>query len=219
MDAQSAARTAAWYATPAGCRAAALVRAAVRPVLLTGASTRLLAIGAGPLLDGFDRATVERIAVVGAVTAPGTVVADPAKLPFVEAMFDTVLVAHALETADSPRKLLRELWRVLAPAGEAVLVVPNRASAWSLTEATPFGEGRAYGAGGLTRALDAAMFEVVDRRMALFAPPWRGAGWSETLLAHVASRLGGVHVVRVRKRDGLAPLPSRGVRVRRTVQA
>ena len=125
---------------------------------------------------------------------------------------------HALETADSPRKLLRELWRVLAPAGQAVLVVPNRASLWAIT-ATPFGEGRAYGRGGLTRALDAAMFEVLDWQMALAAPPLRGFGWSEALLAHAASRLGGVHIVRVGKRDGLAPLPGRGARVRREAPA
>lgn len=220
MDPHSAERTAAWYRSPAGRRAAGLLRVAVRPLLRTSATTRLLAIGADVVLDGFDPASVERIALVSALgsawppAGPGlALAADPAQLPFVEAVFDTALVMHALETSEAPRRLLRELWRTLSPAGDIVVVVPNRSGSWALTERNPFGEGRPYGRGGLRRALGEAMFEIVDWRMALCAPPLHGLGWSEGVIARIASRRGGVHVVRARKRDGLAP-PIAGDRAR-----
>ena len=41
---------------------------------------------------------------------------------------------HALEEADSPRQLLREAWRILAPEGRIVVAVTNRRSMWSVVE-------------------------------------------------------------------------------------
>ncbi len=53
-------------------------------------------------------------------------IADPLRLPFVEALFDVVIVAAILELADSPTAILREVRRVIAPAGRVWLVVPRR---------------------------------------------------------------------------------------------
>ena len=209
-----------WYRTRAGRRAARLLRAAVRPLLRTGSTTRLLTLGAPPgFLIGLDPTAYERFAAVG--TAPRwpsaganvALAADPCHLPFHEAMFDQLLVSHSLETAERPAVLLRELWRVLAPAGELVLVVPNR-SLWSLAETTPFGQGRPYGRGELRRTLAAAMFEVTSWRTALYAPPLRGLGWSERLLARIVPGFGGVQIVTASKTDGLAPLNAHGATAR-----
>ena len=41
-------------------------------------------------------------------------------LPFPDAFFDRVLVIHGLETADSTRRFLREIWRVLADEGKGL---------------------------------------------------------------------------------------------------
>ncbi|MBN9274660.1 MAG: ubiquinol oxidase subunit II, partial [Mesorhizobium sp.] len=47
-------------------------------------------------------------------------------LPLVDSSIDRVLMVHSLEHAENPRETLMELWRVLAPGGRLVIVVPNR---------------------------------------------------------------------------------------------
>ena len=42
-----------------------------------------------------------------------------------------------LEWSEKPRDLLRELWRVLAPNGRLLLVVPNRRGLWARVDTTP----------------------------------------------------------------------------------
>ena len=43
--------------------------------------------------------------------------ADEKALPLPNALFDRVLAVHALEESDDPLRVLREVWRVLAPVG------------------------------------------------------------------------------------------------------
>ena len=217
MDAHSAQ---VWYRTAAGRRAARLLRHALRPLLKHRATTRLLTVGApAALLLGIDPAGVERIAVANTASrwpangANLTLATDPCQLPFHEAVFDQLLLIHSLETAERPAALLREAWRVLAPAGELLLVVPNR-GLWSLFETTPFGIGRPYGRGELRRTLEAAMFELTHARTALAAPPLRGLAWTERLLARALPQLGGVHIVTASKTDGLAPISGRAATAR-----
>jgi SAM-dependent methyltransferase len=61
------------------------------------------------------------------------------------------LLVHALEHAENPREMLMELWRVLAPGGRLVIVVPNRRGMWARFEHTPFGTGRPFSRGQITR--------------------------------------------------------------------
>ena len=56
---------------------------------------------------------------------PGSVVADPCRLPFIEALFDRALVTTMMPEI-SAKAELRELWRVLGPAALALLVVKAR---------------------------------------------------------------------------------------------
>jgi len=44
----------------------------------------------------------------------------------------------ALEAAEAQRPFLRELWRVLTPAGRLLVVAHNRASLWAQLETSPF---------------------------------------------------------------------------------
>ncbi len=46
-----------------------------------------------------------------------SVLGDETRLPFMDAVFDRVLLVHALEESDAARPLLREVWRVMAPRG------------------------------------------------------------------------------------------------------
>lgn len=205
----------AYYATRDGQRVARQLAATMAPAIRRGPHARLLALGyCAPLLRGLDPAQLERLAVVMPEGAgvrlwprgkPNCAVqADEFSLPFPEAMFDQALLAHSLEFAEPPRKLLRELWRVLTPAGELVLIVPNRLGLWTHFEATPFGQGRPWGKGELSHLLQESMFEPIACRTALVAPPVRGLRWLDKPLTRVARRFGGIHFVLARKTDGLS---------------
>lgn len=97
---------------------------------------------------------------------------EETRLPFAEAMFDRIILAHALEEADNLQRLLRELWRVLSPEGRLVIIAAHRSGAWARVDATPLGHGRPFSRGQLTRALRDALFEPSAWARALYAPPW-----------------------------------------------
>ena len=82
------------------------------------------------------------------------------RLPLADGSVDRLLAVHCLETAERVRPLLREMWRVLAPEGRLMLVVPNRRGVWARLDKTPFGQGRPYS----RRQLEALLIE------ALFTP-------------------------------------------------
>lgn len=107
---------------------------------------------------------------------------DECALPFVNALFDRVLLIHALEEADDPLKLLREAWRVLAPAGRLIVVAASRRGFWSDAESTPFGHGRPFTRHQLESLVREAELEPVAWSRALFGPPFQwAAGWAEGL--------------------------------------
>ena len=143
---------------------------AVRALLTVTPVSRLLVIGDGTIL-GEAVPVVAHLAVVTADATPWptdglsvAVTAAPDRLPFVEALFDQAIVANWTAspaptggtnlTGTGLAAMLRELWRVLAPAGTLILAIPSR-RAWPMARA---GSSR----GELTSALDAAMFEPLD---------------------------------------------------------
>jgi SAM-dependent methyltransferase len=48
---------------------------------------------------------------------PLSALAEETALPFMNALFDRVLIVHGLEESDDPARMLAEVWRVLAPTG------------------------------------------------------------------------------------------------------
>ena len=96
---------------------------------------------------------------------------EEADLPLPDASVDLALVVHGLELTDQLPDLLRELWRVLAPQGRALLVVPNRRGMWARFDSTPFGHGRPFSRGQLSDLLRDAAFSPTGWAYALFAPP------------------------------------------------
>jgi SAM-dependent methyltransferase len=134
-------------------------------------------------------------------------------LPFPDVFFDRILIVHGLESAESLRPLLRQLWRVLAPEGRILLVAPNRASLWAQVQKSPFGHGRPFSRMELEILLKDGLFEPGRWTRALYAPPFEtitrsGAGW-EKLGSRLFSGIGGVHVVEAAKSlyAAATPLP------------
>ena len=108
------------------------------------------------------------------VGRPPTALGDEDSLPLSDSFFDHILVVHGLEGADAARPLLRQLWRVLAPEGRLLLVVPNRSSLWAQLERSPFALGRPFSRGELDSLLRGALFEPLRWDRALYLPPLHG---------------------------------------------
>lgn len=147
-------------------------------------------------------------------------IGDEDRMPFPEAMFDRILCVHALEEAENPRALLRELWRILAPEGRLMVCVANRSGMWSRAENTPFGQGRPYSRSQLSSLLTDAMFQPVAWSRALYAPPlsWRVAtGGAAETWESVGEKgwpmLGGLLLVDAVKRLYADSLPGGGRKV------
>src|SRR5260370_3100213 len=78
--------------------------------------------------------------------------------------------------SDDPEGLLREVWRVLAPSGLVMAVIPSRRGVWTRTDTTPFGHGRPYSRSQITQLLRQTWFTPTAWGEALFVPPVAG-GW------------------------------------------
>ena len=112
------------------------------------------------------------------------------ELPLGDNCADRVLVVHGVETTENSRELLREVWRVLSPEGRLILIVPNRSGIWARFDTTPFGHGRPYSRGQLTRLLREAMFTPLNWDQALYMPPFN---WPVLLRSAIAwERIGAI---------------------------
>lgn len=100
-----------------------------------------------------------------------TALVDECALPLSDSSIDRMVMVHALEIADDPGEVLREAWRVMAPGGRLIVVVPNRIGLWARVETTPFGYGRPFTQGQLDAALKDALFSPIDWRGALYMLP------------------------------------------------
>ena len=130
---------------------------------------------------------------------------DEFSLPLPDAAVDRILLVHALEMSDDPEGLLREVWRVLAPSGRMMAVIPNRRGVWTRTDTTPFGHGRPYSRSQITQLLRQTWFTPTSWGEALFMPPVAG-GWFlrsamawERVGAALSLPFAGVHIVEATK--------------------
>lgn len=218
-----------FYETPMGQRTRRLILRRLRQFWPNLKGRRLLGYGfARPYLRGFLAEAERTIAAVPA--AQGHVLAWPRgkclsvlveedALPFPDAFFDVALVVHGLEEAEGLRPLLRQLWRVLAPEGNLLVVVPNRASLWAQMERSPFAHGRPFSRAELDRLLRGAMFVPERWQHALYAPPVKsrvltgsGSNW-ERFGRRFFPALAGVHIAEASK-SLYAPAPPVPARAR-----
>ena len=158
---------------------------------------------------------VEQGALVWPSDAPRlTVLVEESQLPLPDNSVDKLLAIHCLEVSEAAGPLLREIWRVLAPQGELLMVVPNRSSMWARLDTTPFGHGRPYSRRQLEHLLRDALFTPNDWATALHVPPFernmliRSATAFERLGSRISPGFGGVIIVEARK-ELMAPIGTR----------
>jgi SAM-dependent methyltransferase len=217
---------AAFYATPRGTTAAAVLRdrmAAFWPDL-TGMA--VLGLGyAEPYLTLWRETAYRCVSASPASRAPvpggHACLVQEDRLPFPDLSFDRILLIHGVDEAGDASRLLREVWRVLKDDGRILVVAPNRLGIWAHVETTPFGQGHPYSHQQIAALLAAGMFRAERRDAALFVPPvnmnfllrgwpiWEQAGHA------LARDLAGVILMEAVK-DAYAALPTASV-VRRHV--
>ncbi len=215
-----------FYATPLGQmveqRLAARVRARwpdVRGMRVAGVGYPIPALY--PFLDEAERVAAMMPATQGVVRWPTSranvaVQVEEVDWPLPDSMLDRLVLLHALETAEELRPFLRECWRVLAPGGRLLAILPNRSGLWALRDSLPFGQGRPYTGRQLRRLLREHLFEPLETERALHLPPLkagsllRAVAPLEPLAARWLRRSGGVVLVEAEKSTlGAVPVQSR----------
>jgi hypothetical protein len=96
---------------------------------------------------------------------------------------------------------LEESWRITAPEGRMIVIVPSRRGVWARTDSTPYGQGLPYSKSQLRDLLHRAEFSPVFWGEALHAPPvarpfmMRSAPTIERVGGAVGLPFAGVHIV------------------------
>lgn len=94
------------------------------------------------------------------------------QLPLGDACMDRVLLVHAVESSEALAAMMTEIWRVLAPGGRLMVIVPNRLSLWSRADRTPYGHGRPFSKTQLINLLRRHQFSLEQSARALYFPPF-----------------------------------------------
>lgn len=203
-----------FYATKLGASVANLLKRQLGGLTQTKSGETVMGLGyATPYLDDLSDDVVSlsfMLARQGVVHWPAgaanrSALVDEVDLPLLESMVDVALVVHSIEHAETPLEMLQEVWRVLAPQGRMILVVPNRRGLWAASESTPFGHGQPFSPGQISQLLRDAKFTPTQWRSALYLPPFR----NETVLksargfdvagVRVLNRFAGVTIVEAMK--------------------
>jgi SAM-dependent methyltransferase len=167
-----------FYARPLGKIAQQILNRKLAAALAVTPEQVVVGLGYGlPYLKPEHRSLAFMLARSGVVHWPiqqgvRSALVDELDLPLTESVVDVALVIHALEFSESPQELLNEIWRVLAPQGKLLLVVPNRRGLWSTSDVSPFGQGQPFSRSQILALLKAEQFSVKRIEHALLGPPW-----------------------------------------------
>lgn len=187
-----------YYGTALGAQVRRVVRAKLRALWPDVRGMNLVGFGfaapfLAPFLDEAQRTLCLMPAQQGVCRWPTdgpnlAALVEETLWPLSSGFAERIIVAHGLEGSERPAALLEEIWRVLAPGGRAIFLVPNRSGLWARSDATPFGFGRPYSVGQLERALAASRFSPECHEGVLYLPPSHRRFWLR--LAPVIERLG-----------------------------
>ncbi|MFQ5563373.1 MAG: class I SAM-dependent methyltransferase [Parvularculaceae bacterium] len=227
----------AFYDGSLGATARGFIEAWLRAAWGEAARLRVAGFGyAAPYLDLFSAA--ERVlalspAAQGVMRWPDPVEQTGAKncaclveenhWPLPDASIDRMLIVHGLEETSEPRRLMREIWRVLADDGRLIVIAPHRRGLWSMIDSTPFAAGRPYLKRQLETLFENSMFRARAWGAALYFPPFaarfmlRAAPAWERAGGRVWPGFGGVLIAEAEKELMAPALAADRVRARSAV--
>lgn len=172
-----------FYASSTGRMAQRILRRYIRAAWPDVRGLRIAGIGYAtpylrPFLDEAERVIAVMPSQQGVIRWPSdapniTLLAPEEDLPLADLSVDRVLLVHAVECSENLRTMLREVWRLMAEGGRALIVVPNRRGIWARLDHTPFGHGHPYTPGQLSRLLRDNLFQPEPSAAGLFMPPTR----------------------------------------------
>lgn len=220
-----------FYRSDLGQIAQRMIRRRIREMWPNVRGERLLGLGyATPVLRPFLGEAERVIAVMpadqGVVSWPRdapnlATLAEDTALPLPDRSIDRAILIHSVETSEALRPAMRELWRVMSDGGRILVVVPNRRGIWARLERTPFGHGRPYSTGQISRLLGECLFEPTRTAGVLYIPPlpWRFAqalapAWERVGRRWFAALSGCVVVEASKSFTALSPVPARARRRR-----
>ena len=200
-----------FYAQQLGTVARRFVSRGIRARWGDTRAQRIAGVGYATPYLGLFREEAERClafmpAAQGVVKWPSarpslTALVEELDLPLIDAAVDRVLLVHALEMSHDAEAMLREVWRVLAPGGRLLAVIPNRRGIWARTDTTPFGHGRPYSRSQITALLRETWFTPTG---------WARSALRAADLARLVPALGGR--LGAHRRDHLGAVRGRAYR-------
>jgi SAM-dependent methyltransferase len=219
-----------FYASPVGHVAQRMILRGIRNRWETLSGLAVIGLGyAIPYLDALREGTERTIALMparqGVVAWPAgqlssASLVETSDLPLRDSVVDRILLVHALETSDDPSALMAEVWRILAPGGQVMMIVPNRRGPWARLDTTPFGHGQPFSRRQLTELLRRALFTPTHWGEALYMPPIQRQFFLRTALAweRIGTNLplpfAGVYVIEATKQVYRPALAGKAARVR-----
>lgn len=215
-----------FYASSLGMVAVRMIRRRVRQVWPNLKDADLLGLGyASPFLQCFQGEARRVINFMpsgqGVVHWPAsgrnaTSLVEDLQLPLGDGSIDRIMLVHSMENSEALAGMMREVWRVLAPGGRVMVLVPNRLSLWARSDRTPYGHGRPFSKTQLITLLRHHQFTLEVCHRALFFPPFRrrfwlkGAAAWERVGGKVWPQHGGVLIAEATKRIFAVPERKRG---------
>lgn len=217
-----------FYASPLGNVVRRLLSKRIRARWQAVQGRTLVGVGfASPFLGQY-RSEARRVVALmpenqGALVWPRTgrtlsALVENERLPLADNSVDNILAIHSIEVAERVRPLLREMWRVLAPEGRLLVIVPNRRGVWARMDTTPFGQGHPYSRRQLEALLVEALFTPVHWSTALHMPPLgprlllsSAPAW-ERVGSRVSRGFAGVVIVEAQKE--LVAMTGKGIKAR-----
>ncbi len=223
-----------FYASPLGNVARQVINRAIEASWTNNGGLALLGLGyAVPYLDSLKDGTERTLAFMpaaqGVVHWPSSglsasALVDIEEMPLRDSSVDRVLAVHVLEVAENPGEVLSEIWRVLAPGGRLLAIVPSRRGVWARSDITPFGQGQPFSRGQLLVLMREALFTPVHWGEALYMPPvqkrifLRSAMAWERVGAVLSVPFAGVHVIEATKQVYRPALNKKPARARLVLQ-
>lgn len=146
-----------------------------------------------------------------------SIVVDENHLPLNNGSQEKLLCAHLFEYTASPEKVIKEITRVLSPAGEVFFIIPNRRGLWVKYETTPFGQGKPYAKKQLIDIFKKHNLVITEHKTSLFFPPIKVSSirlyvnMAEYIGQHsFLSDYGGVHIIKAVKKNYIPPTNQEG---------
>lgn len=223
-----------FYASPLGIVARRMILRGIRSRWESLNGLALLGLGYAipyldPLREGTERAIAFMPARQGVVAWPqgllsGASLVEATDMPLRDSVVDRILLVHALETSDDPAALMNEVWRILAPGGQIMMIVPNRRGPWARLDTTPFGHGQPFSRRQLTELMRQALFTPTHWGEALYMPPIQRTFFLRTALAwesvgaSLSLPFSGVYVIEATKQVYRPALAGKSARVRGLLQ-